>query len=267
MAAAVDAELEFHFAEVVEALMERGWSEAAARKEAHRRFGDRVRYREDLVRLGRQRRQWRGLMSDTVGSPGSLFRLDSLLQDARYAVRTLSRSPAFSVVALLALALGIGANTAVFSVVNAVLLRPLPFAEPDRLVMVFNYRPRGSASIADFLDWRARSRSFQSLDAFEVNPFTNNRFTWTGDGEPEKVVGYRVTAGFFRTLGVQPILGRTFVAGEDDPGRSRTVLLSERLWRRRYGGNPDVLGRQRRSEWPRPHDRRRHSQQFRILGS
>ena len=242
--AAIDAELEFHFAEVVEGLMERGWSEAAARKEAQRRFGDRVRYREDLVRLGRPRRQWRGLMRDTVGSPQSLFRLDSLLQDARYAVRTLTRSPAFSVVALLALALGIGANTAVFSVVNAVLLRPLPFVEPDRLVMVSNYRPRGSASIADFLDWRARSQSLESLDAFEVNPFTNNRFTWTGDGEPEKLVGYRVTAGFFHTLGVQPILGRTFVAGEDDPGRSRTVVLSERLWRPRYGANPDVLGRQ-----------------------
>ena len=168
----------------------------------------------------------------------------SLLQDVRYAVRTLTRSTGFSVVALLALALGIGANTAVFSVVNAVLLQPLPFAEPDRLVMVFNYRPRGSASLADLLDWRARSQSFASLDAFESNPFTNNRFTWTGDGEPEKVVGYRVTAGFFRTLGVQPILGRTFVAGEDDPGRPLAVVISERLWRRRYGANRDVVGRQ-----------------------
>ena len=179
-----------------------------------------------------------------VSSTRTLFRIDSLLQDARYAFRTLTRSPAYSVVALLALSLGIGANTAVFSVVNAVLVRPLPFADPDRLVMVFNYRPRGTACIADFLGWRARSRSFASLDAFEVNPFTNNRFTWTGDGEPEKVVGYRVTAGFFRTLGVQPILGRTFVGGEDDPGQSRTVVMSERFWRRRYAANPDVLGRQ-----------------------
>ena len=189
-AAAVDTELEFHFAEVVEALMERGWSEAAARKEAHRRFGDRGRYREDLVSLGRQRQQWRGLMSDTVGSPRNLFRLDSLLQDARYAVRTLSRSPAFSVVALLALALGIGANTAVFSVVNAVLLHPLPFAEPDRLVMVSNYRPRGSASIADFLDWRARTQSFESLDAFEVNPFTEQSVHL--DGRRRTREGHRV---------------------------------------------------------------------------
>jgi putative ABC transport system permease protein len=141
------------------------------------------------------------------------MRLGWVIQDVRYAVRTLTRNPGFSVVALLALAVGIGANTAVFSVVNAVLLQPLPFAEPDRLVMVFNYRLRGGASLADLLDWRARSQSFESLDAFESNPFTNNRFTWTGDGEPEKVVGYRVTAGFFRTLGVQPIIGRTFIAG------------------------------------------------------
>ena len=189
----------------------------------------------------------------------------SLLQDVRYAVRTLTRSTGFSVVALLALALGIGANTAVFSVVNAVLLQPLPFAEPDRLVMVFNYRPRGSASLADLLDWRARSQSFASLDAFESNPFTNNRFTWTGDGEPEKVVGYRVTAGFFRTLGVQPILGRTFVAGEDDPGRPLAVVISERLWRR-LRGESRCDGTAGRREWPGPHDRRRRTRQLRVLG-
>jgi putative ABC transport system permease protein len=169
--------------------------------------------------------------------------VDNLVRDVRYAVRTLAHSPGFTLAALLALALGIGANTAVFSVVNAVLLRPLPFADPDRLVMVFNYTPRGAASMADFLDWRARSQSFETIAVFEVNPFTNSRFTWTGDGEPEQVVGYRVTAGFFDTLGVRPILGRTFYAGEDEPGRPRAVVLSERLWRRRYGANPDVLGK------------------------
>jgi predicted permease len=241
--AAIDAELEFHFAEVVEGLIERGWSEDAAREEAQRRFGDRVRYRGDLVRIERQRVQWRWRMNDVVRSTGSLFRLDSLLRDVRYAVRTLTRTPVFTAVALLALALGIGANTAVFSVVNAVLLRPLPFADPDRLVMVFNYAPRGAASMADFLDWRARSQSFESLAVFEVNPFTNSRFTWTGDGEPEQVFGYRVTARFFDTLGVRPLLGRTFTAGEDEPGRPGTVVLSERLWRRRYGANADVLGK------------------------
>jgi putative ABC transport system permease protein len=169
--------------------------------------------------------------------------IDNLVRDVRYAVRTLAHSPGFTLAALVALALGIGANTAVFSVVNTVLLRPLPFADPDRLVMVFNYTPRGAASMADFLDWRARNQSFETMAVFEVNPFTNSRFTWTGDGEPEQVAGYRVTAGFFDTLGVRPILGRTFTAGEDEPGRPRAVVLSERLWRRRYGANPDVLGK------------------------
>jgi hypothetical protein len=101
--------------------------------------------------------------------------VDNLVRDVRYAMRTLARSPGFTLAALLALALGIGANTAVFSVVNAVLLRPLPFADPDRLVMVFNYTPRGAASMADFLDWRARSQSFETIAVFEVNPFTNSR--------------------------------------------------------------------------------------------
>ncbi|HEX7779264.1 MAG TPA: ABC transporter permease, partial [Vicinamibacterales bacterium] len=230
--AAIDAELEFHFTEVVDGLMERGWSEAAARAEARRRFGDRARYREHLVRLGRPTRPWRGLMS-------------SLFKDARYAVRTLTRNPTFTLVALLALSLGIGATTAVFSVVNAVLLRPLPFAEPDRLVVLRNNTARGAASLADFLDWRARSQSFESIEAFEMNPFTNNRFTWTGDGgEAVKVIGYRVTSGFFRSLGVQPILGRTFDPGEDEPGRPRTVVLSERLWRNRYKASREVLGRE-----------------------
>ena len=110
-----------------------------------------------------------------------------------------------------------------FSVVNAVLLRPLPFAEPDRLVMVSNYRPRGSASMADFLDWRARSQSLESLDAFEVNPFTNNRITLDGRWRTREGRRFFRADAEFRTLGVQPILGRTFVAGEDDPGRPRTV--------------------------------------------
>jgi predicted permease len=176
--------------------------------------------------------------------------VDDLVRDVRYAIRTLTRSPGFTLTALLALALGIGANTAVFSVVNSILLRPLPYADPDRLVMLFNSRPqlgiaRGSASMADYLDWRARSRSFQSLDVAESNAFTNGRFTWTSDGgEPEQIVGLNVTATFFETLGVRPILGNTFTAGDDQPGRPLIVVVSERLWRRRYGASPSVLGKQ-----------------------
>ena len=167
--------------------------------------------------------------------------IDNLVRDVRYAVRTLARSPGFTVAAVLALALGIGANTAVFSVVNGVLLRPLPFADSDRLVMVFTSRPhseRGNASVAEFLDWRAASRSFQTLDAVD-----RNRFTLTGDGEAVQISGLSVTATFFETLKVRPLLGRIFANGEDQPGRDPTVVLSERLWRKRYASNPDIVGK------------------------
>lgn len=167
----------------------------------------------------------------------------SVLRDVRDAGRSLLRSPGFSVAAVLALGLGIGANTAVFSVVNAVLLRPLQFDDPDRLVMVFNNTARGGASVADFLDWKTQSQSFETLDAFEINRFTNSRFTWTGDGDPGQVLGFSVTATFFDTLGVRPLVGRTFAAGDDQPGRPQGVVISERLWRQRYAGHPDALGR------------------------
>jgi putative ABC transport system permease protein len=167
--------------------------------------------------------------------------IDNLVRDVRYAVRTLARSPGFTLAALLALALGIGANTAVFSVVNAVLLRPLPYADPDRLVTIFTSRPhseRGNASVAEFLDWRAASRSFETLDA--VDP---GRFTLTGDGEAVQISGLSVTASFFETLKARPLLGRTFASGEGQPGRDPTVVVSERLWRRRYASDPDIVGK------------------------
>ena len=165
------------------------------------------------------------------------------MRDVRYALRTLARNPGFTLTALLALALGIGANTAVFSVINGVLLRPLPYADADRLVMVFDSyeeqgMERGPGGIADFLDWKARNRSFQTLDAVATN-----RYTITGDGEAEQIVGLAVTATFFETLGARPLHGRTFAAGEDQPGSTPTVVLSERLWRRRYASNPGILGK------------------------
>ena len=168
---------------------------------------------------------------------------DNLVRDIRYGVRTLIRNPGFTLATLGALTLGIGANTAVFSVVNGVLVRPLPYADPDSLVMVFNSfqqqgMERGPAGIADFLDWKARAHSFQTLDAI-----ANQRFTLVGDGEAEQIQGLTVTASFFETLGVRPLLGRTFTAGDDQPGRPPTVLISERLWRRRYGSRPTVVGK------------------------
>ncbi len=174
----------------------------------------------------------------------SVSAVDNLIRDLRYAVRTLRRSPGFALAALLALALGIGANTAVFSVVNGILLRPLPYADPDRLVMVFDSfqqqgSERGPASMADFQDWKARSRSFESLDALDVNDFT-----LTGERDAEQVAGMNVTSTFFETLGARPLLGRTFRSGEDSPGSPLGIVLSERLWRRRYDANPGVLGRE-----------------------
>jgi putative ABC transport system permease protein len=167
--------------------------------------------------------------------------IEDLRRDVRYAVRTLSRTPGFTLAALLALAVGIGANTAVFSVVNGVLLRPLPYADPDRLVMIFTSRPhsgRGNASVAEFLDWKSASRSFETLDAVD-----QSRFTLTGDGEAVQVSALSVTATFFETLKARPLLGRTFATGEDQPGRDPTVVLSERLWRQRYAANPDIVGK------------------------
>lgn len=170
--------------------------------------------------------------------------IDNLIRDLRYAIRTLSRSPGFTLAALLALALGIGANTAVFSVINSVLLRPLLFTESDRLVMLFNSRPgvgvlRGGGSIADYLDWKARSHSFQTIDIFKIN-----RFTLAGDGEAEQIVTMNVTATFFETLKARPLFGRTFASDEDQPGRTPTIVLSEHLWHRRYASRPDIVGKQ-----------------------
>jgi hypothetical protein len=166
----------------------------------------------------------------------------TLLLDLRYAVRSLRKNPGFTAAALLTLGLGIGANVAIFSVVNAVLLRPLPFPSPERLVMVWGLHPqigRESASLPDFLDWRAQGTSFEHLAAL-----ANTRFTFTGTGEPEMVRGAFVTADFFTTLGVLPLRGRTFAAGEDSRAADRVVVLGEGFWRRRFGGDPGVVGRQ-----------------------
>ena len=237
----ISTELEFHFAATVDALVARGWTESDARVEAERRFGNRERYEQDLERIARGRR---AAMTDGIGKAVRAFDPGILARDLRYAVRMLKRTPGFTVPALLALTLGIGANTAVFSVVNGVLLRPLPYADPDRLVRIYDSYPQqgeelGAGGVADFLDWKARARSFAMLDAFG-----RNRFTLSGDGDAEQVVGMGVTGTFFETLGVRPLLGRAFAPGEDQPGRPRSVVLSERLWRRRYNSASDILGRQ-----------------------
>ena len=168
--------------------------------------------------------------------------MHTLWQDLRYGVRMLLKQPAFTCVAVITLALSIGANTAIFSVVNAVLLRPLPFPQSDDLIMVTMANPRLGEdhiplSVADFLDWRSQNQAFEDLAAF-----TDNWFSLTGDAEPERLRGAWVTAGFFSTLKAQPLVGRTFVAGEDAPGGAPLVILSQRLWQRHFGSNPQVIG-------------------------
>ena len=168
---------------------------------------------------------------------------ERLIQDVRYGWRLLVKSPGFTIIAVLSLALGIGANTAIFSLVRTVLLRPLGYHEPERLVMIwedasFAGFPRNTPAPANYLDWKADSRSFAGMAAM-----ADQGFNLTGDGEPEKVQAYAVTADFFPLLGVNPALGRVFAPEEDRPGADRVVVLSYGLWQRRFGGDQQITGR------------------------
>jgi predicted permease len=168
--------------------------------------------------------------------------MGTVLQDARYALRSLRRSPAFTVVALLTIALGVGANAAMFSVVNGVLLRPLPYAEPDRLMRLHQASPehgleRARASIPDFEDWRDRAASFASMAAY----FSGSE-TLTGDGEPIEIASAFVTEAFFETLATPVQLGRPVLPADVAEARGSAVI-SDRLWRMRYGSDPGILGR------------------------
>ncbi len=174
-----------------------------------------------------------------AGSRGRL--LGSLAQDLRYGFRTLRKNPGFTAVAMLALALGIGANTAIFSVVNGVLLRPLSYPDPDRLMTIyettkeFNY---ASVAYPNFLDWRSESRSFTNMGAIR-----SDDFNFTGTGEPEHLSGEYVSASLFPTLGVTPFLGRNFMLQEDRQGAACAVMLSYGFWKVRLGADPNILGR------------------------
>jgi putative ABC transport system permease protein len=169
--------------------------------------------------------------------------MDSLIRDVKFAVRGLLKKPAFTAIAVLTLALGIGANTAIFSVVNVVLLRPLAVKDPDRVMTFWHSAPAKGLKHLDLNDalvayYRDRTRTFQSLAAFETGSFSI-----TGGGEPEVVPGGVVTFNYFDVLGREPLYGRTFTAQEDTPGNNHVALLSYALWQRRYGGNPNVVGR------------------------
>ena len=166
----------------------------------------------------------------------------TIWQDLQYGWRMLRRSPGFSLVAILTLAIGIGANAAMFSVINTVLLRPLPFPDAQRIVFIWDTDPnrnisRGVASPAEFLDWRDQNRSFEELSAWR---------TWfynlTGANEPEQVFGVHASANFLRLLGVKPILGRDFIPEEDQVGHDQVAIITYGLWQRRFGGDPNIVG-------------------------
>jgi putative ABC transport system permease protein len=220
----MDTELRFHIETFAEDLVRGGLSRQEAMRRARMEFGGIERAKEEC-------REARGVTF-----------LESLIQDIRFALRMLRKSPGFTAVAVLTLALGIGANTAIFSVVNTVLLRPLPYPHADRLVFMGQWSqqiPSMSISMADFDDWRAMNTVFSSMVAYQPA-----NVTLTGQGEPERLQVRRVTAGLFATLGVQPILGRPLTADDDKVGAAPVVMLSDSFWARQFGSNPDVIGKQ-----------------------
>jgi predicted permease len=227
----VDDELEFHLEMRARELAENGLPPRAARLQAERRFRDLDATRRECRRLaeGRDRDERRREWWTEVG------------QDLGFALRQAGRTPLFTAVVLFTLALGIGATTAIFSVYRAVVLAPLPFPAPERLHLVaFTHAgAQSSASAGNFLYLQERQRSFAPLSAVH-----QRRLNLSAGGEPERVLGAGVSHGFFDVFGLPPVLGRTFLAEEDQPGRERVVVLSHGLWRRRFGGDPAVLGRE-----------------------
>ena len=190
----------------------------------------------------------------SFGNPGSIKDLayevrgggllETFWQDLRYSGRMLRKHPGFTLIAVLTLSLGIGANTAIFSIVNAVLLRPFPYESPEQLVIPgeSNNRTRGNTSLSypNFADWKDDRKVFASASAVR----SNENYNLTGAGEPERLMGRLVSAGFLSTLGVEPLLGRDFVADDDRPGATPTVILSYGVWSRRFGNDPNIIGKQ-----------------------
>ncbi|MGH9871743.1 MAG: ABC transporter permease [Pyrinomonadaceae bacterium] len=169
--------------------------------------------------------------------------MDTLSKDVRYGFRSLLKRPAFTVIAVITLALGIGANTAIFSTINALLLKPLPFPDPDRIVALWDKVPsrgveRNEVTVANYLDWRAQSKSFENLGIYRW--WSTNL---TGGETPERVQGFQVTANFLDIVGVEPILGRGFSAEENEPGKDAVALLTYNLWQRRFGGDPNIVNK------------------------
>src|SRR5215218_735147 len=169
--------------------------------------------------------------------------MESILGDIRYASRNLLRRPAFTLIAVVTLALGIGANTAIFSAINALLLKPLPFPDLDRVVAVWDKMPsRGvmhnEVTVANYLDWQSQTQSFDQLALYRW--WSANL---TGIDPPERIQGFLVTANFLDVTGMKPIMGRNFSAEENQPGKDAVAVITHSLWQRRFGGDPNILNK------------------------
>jgi len=220
----LDQDIRDHIEMETQGNIERGMSPEEARSAALSKFGNLTRVKEEA------REVW------------SFTWIEQFLQDVRFGARTLLKNPGFTIVAVMTLALGIGANTAIFSVVQGVLLAPLPYGQPDRLVVVWQrnlpHKYVADISFPDFQDWQRNARSFQQMAAIAWSGFD-----LTNPGTPEHVEGNRVSADFFDTLGVKPTLGRAFSSQEDQQGSTPVAIISDRFWRSRFAGNPKTLGK------------------------
>jgi putative ABC transport system permease protein len=220
----IDRELRLHVDMQTDANIAAGMSPDEARREALRSFGNLPKVRDAAY--------------DVKG--GGFF--ETLSQDIRYGARVLTKHKTFTLVAILTLALGIGANTAIFSVVNELLLKPLPYRDPERIVMVWEVTPEGrhqnNSSRGNFKAWREQNRSFENMAAF-----TDQRTNLTGEGEPEELTAQFTNPEFFEVLGVDPLLGRPLLPEDGDADKSNVVVLSYGLWQRRFGGQASVIGK------------------------
>ncbi len=211
-------ELRFHVEQQAAANIAAGMPRDAARRQALLQFGGAEAVKEDC------REQSRG------------FWLEILLTDIRYGIRMMARSPGFTIVAILTLALGIGANTAIFSVVNGVLLNPLPFPHSEQLVTLSESKPNfatGSISYLNFRDWQRNNHTFSSMAISR-----SISFSFTGTGEAEQLEAEMLSSDYFSLLGVKPVIGRMFAPGEDEVGAAPVALISEGLWKRKYVRRP-----------------------------
>ena len=216
-------EIHFHIDQQTEKNIRAGMDPAEARRQALIRFGGVERVKEAT------RDEFRANL------------LEDFVRDVRYGIRALRRTPAFTAVAIVTLALGIGANTAIFSVVNTVLLKPLPYPDADRLVFVWERntaigKDRDVVAPPNYLDWKARNAVFEHLGAFRYGGFT-----LTGFGEPESLTAVTLSSSLFRALGVEAAIGRTFT-DEEESKRERVIVLTHQLWQRRFGGDPSIVG-------------------------